>query len=474
MVAQTHSETGRLGPLNHIYANFIYPVSAPRGFKSWRARLRRYEKAERASLETNRELQWQALMKLVHHAYESSPFYRRRFDEVGIRPSDLTSPGDFKNIPFLVRDDIRNNLDDLRSRRYRPEDLLHSTTGGTTDMPVPLLRDSECVREKVVIQWRFNLWAGFRPGDKALYLWGARFDIPQNPSWRWRLYEYCLMRRVWAPTSDLSEATLESYRRLLNRFRPRVIYAYPRALASFCEFLRDCRRAYARPKVAISNAEVLYPEQRQVIEDVLGCPVFDHYGTRDFGLVAAECECRQGMHLNPAAVFFEFLPIKDATVDGLSELVVTDLLNYGMPMIRYRVNDCAMTQSGPCPCGRGYPLFKGLVGRTSALFRLANGVVIMGGSLLSRAIGAASPAIKKVQIVQETLADFKLRFVPGNSFREGDLKALQDRLDEYFGVRLHWEFEKVLDIERDPSGKTRLCISHVSEPPTPAYAAPNG
>jgi phenylacetate-CoA ligase len=464
MVAKAHFEAEQLNLLNRIYTNLVFPWSTPRDFKDWVPRLRRYEEAERASLDANRARQWQALVQLLQHAYETTPFYRRRFDEAGIRPAEMKSFADLGKIPFLVREDLRNNLDEMKSRAFRPEDLLRSTTGGTTDMPVPLIRDRECARQKVAIQWRFNMWAGLRPGDKAFYLWGATFDYPQNPNLKWRLYDHTLMRRVWAPTSDLSEAKLESYRESLNQFKPRIIYAYPRALASFCEYLRDCARPFVRPVATITNAEVLYPEQRQLIEEVLGCPVFDHYGTRDFGLVAAECQFHRGMHLNPLAAVFEFLPVKDSTVDGLCELVVTDLLNYGMPMIRYRVNDCAMMQAEPCPCGRGYPLFKGLIGRTSSLFRLANGVVVMGGSLLSRAIGAASPTIKKVQIIQETFNDFKLRFVPGSSFQEADLKALQTRLDEYFGVPLHWEFEKVEDIERDPSGKTRLCISHVADP----------
>jgi phenylacetate-CoA ligase len=329
---------------------------------------------------------------------------------------------------------------------------------------VPLLRDPECVREKVAVQWRFNSWAGLRPGDKVFYLWGARFDFPQDPGWRWRLYDRHLMRRVWAPASDLSEGVLESYRQALNRFRPRIVYAYPRALAVFCEFLRDCGRPYVQPKAAICTAELLTPEQRQVIEAVLGCPVFDHYGTRDFGLPAADCERHQGLHVNPAAAFFEFLPIKDAAADGLCELVVTDLLNYGMPMIRYRVNDCALLDSEGCSCGRGYSVIKRLVGRTADLFRLANGAVIMGGSLLSRAIGQACPNLKKMQIIQETFSDFRFRYVPGEAFAGNDLNALQHKLDEYFGVQLQWKFEKVQDIERAPSGKTRLCVSHVTGP----------
>jgi phenylacetate-CoA ligase len=206
------------------------------------------------------------------------------------------------------------------------------------------------------------------------------------------------------------------------------------------------------------------PEHRRVIEAVLGCQVFDHYGTRDFGLPAAECEQHQGLHLNPAAAYFEYLPIKEAEVEGLHEIVVTDLLNYGMPMIRYRVNDCALVGPEACPCGRGYPMIRGLVGRTGDLFRLANGAVIMGGSLLSRAIGQACPNLRKIQIIQETLTDFSFRFVPGQDFGEEDLKVLQKKLDEYFGTGLQWQFERVQDIERAPSGKTRLCISRVTNP----------
>ncbi|HEV2349346.1 MAG TPA: hypothetical protein VG028_05800 [Terriglobia bacterium] len=466
MNAPAKSRNGELGFLNSVYAGLIFPFTTPRDFKGFRARLGKYERAENASFQTNLDLQWRALKKMLQHAYDSSPFYRQRFDESGITPSDITSFADMKKIPYLVRDEIRHHLEDLRSRRYRREELLRSTTGGTTDMPVPLLRDPDCIREKVAIQWRFNLWAGFRPGDKAFYLWGATFDYPQDPGWRWRLYDHSLMRRVWAPTSDLGEATLEAYRVALNKFKPRIIYAYPRALASFCEFLRDGGRPYVRPVAAISNAEILYPDQRRVIEEVIGCPVFDHYGTRDFGLAAGECEFHRGMHLNPAAAYFEFVPINEATVEGLCELVVTDLLNYGMPMIRYRVNDCAVKISEPCPCGRGYPLFSGLVGRTSSLFRLANGAIIMGGSLLSRAIGNSSPTLKKVQIIQETFENFKLRYVPGDGFREEDLAVLHKMLDGYFGAPLHWQFERVPDIERDRSGKTRLCISHVTAPST--------
>ena len=65
-------------------------------------------------------------------------------------------------------------------------------------------------------------------------------------------------------------------------------------------------------------------------------------------MVGAECEMHQGMHLNPSAVFVEFMPLQGAEEEGLHEILVTDLLNYGMPLIRYRINDCAILAPNPC------------------------------------------------------------------------------------------------------------------------------
>jgi phenylacetate-coenzyme A ligase PaaK-like adenylate-forming protein len=239
-----------------------------------------------------------------------------------------------------------------------------------------------------------------------------------------------------------------------------VVYAYPTPLALFCEYLRDCGRPHHHPVTVICTAEPLLVDQRQVIEQALGCPVFEHYGTRDFGMVGAECELHQGMHWNPAAVFVEFIPLQGAEEEGLHEMLVTDLLNFGMPMIRYRINDCAVRGAAQCGCGRGYPLVGRIMGRTADVFQLPNGNSVPGISL-HRVVTELCPGLKKIQIVQDTLTNFRVRFVPGESFRPADFQFLVERLDERFGDSIHWEFERVAEIERERSGKTRFCISHV-------------
>lgn len=450
------------GWLAQAYFSVIYPLTEPQNCRGLGGRLRRYQRLERLSLEANGKAQWQALRKLLQHAYDSSPFYRRRFDLAGLPPSRIIAPSDLKQIPPLTREDLRNHLPEIRSGFYPADELASAATGGTTDTPVPLLRDRESLREKTAIHWQFNLWAGLAPGDRVFRLWGARQDFNPNPSWRWKLYDRYLMRQVWAPTLLFNEEVLESYRQTLNRFRPRIIYAYPTPLALFCEYLKTCGRPHHHPISAICTAEPLLDQQRKIIEEALGCPTFERYATRDFGTVAAECEHHCGLHWNPAAVYVEYLPVEGAEVEGLNEILVTDLLNYGMPLIRYRINDCVLLGPEECTCGRGYPLMRQITGRSTDVFRLPNGDVVPGVALTNRVLQVC-PGLKKTQVIQETVKDFRVRYVPGPGFDFSQLELLKTKLRKFFPEQVSFTFEQVADIERERSGKTRFCISRVAD-----------
>jgi phenylacetate-CoA ligase len=446
--------------INKFYLEVVLPAFEPGSFSGVATRFRKYQQLERLSVKENRLRQWHSLWNLLFHAYTTTRFYRERFDEIGIRPSEINSPADLQNFPVLTRADIAQHLNDLTSIKYQSSELQTAATGGTTDTPVPILRSRDSVLEKSAMQWRFNSWAGFLPGDKVFYLWGARQDYSENPSWRWRLYDRHLMRRVWAPTSLLNSQTLELHRQEFNRLRPKIVYAYPTPLAIFCEYLRDSRLPFHGPESAICTAEPLLPEQRKLIEEVLGCPVFEHYGSREFGMVAAECEEHNGMHFNPAGVHLEFLPVENSDVPGLHEILVTDLLNYGMPLIRYRVNDCVILGPDKCACGRGYPLVQQIVGRTGDIFQLSNGDRIPGVAFTNRVLKVC-PGLAKSQIIQESLTEFRIRYVAGPTFRDSDLGVLRINLQRFVSGEVNWIFEQVAEIPRERSGKTRFCISRV-------------
>lgn len=444
--------------INVVYSRWLRPLVNPREYSGVHDEAVEFRRRESLSWAESARLQWESLKALLNHAYETTPFYRQRFAESGITPDEIRSPEDMAKLGVLTRADLKAQLENLWSRRYRRDELLVAATGGTTDTPVTLLRSPECLRKKSAVQECFDRWAGMRPGDKIFRLWGAQQDFNPHPSWRWRLYDRYFLRNVWAPTSLINPDILESYQELLNEFRPRIIYAYPTPLALFCEYLRDRGKSYHRPASAICTAEPLLEQQRELIERTLGCPVFEHYGARDFGMVGAECEAHQGVHLNPSAVFVEFVPVEGSEAEGLKEILVTDLLNLGFPMIRYRINDCVIPAPKPCSCGRPFTLVQRVVGRTADNFRLPSGSVLPGVALTNRVLQVC-PALAKTQIIQERLDGFKIRYVRGPNFSPEDLQMLRANLGKFITDQVQWTFEEVPDIPRERSGKTRFCIS---------------
>jgi phenylacetate-CoA ligase len=136
-----------------------------------------------------------------------------------------------------------------------------------------------------------------------------------------------------------------------------------------------------------------------------------------------------------------------------------------MPLIRYRVNDCAYVGDPKCPCGRAYPLVKSIVGRTADLFYLPDGSIVPGISLQNRVLQVC-PELEKIQVVQNTLQDFTVRYVAGQNSISDGLAVLKKNLQKFFPSQgLHWTFEQVEEIERERSGKTRFCVSKLSRKP---------
>jgi phenylacetate-CoA ligase len=339
--------------------------------------------------------------------------------------------------------------------------LQVSATGGTTSTPVTFYRDPACVVEKTALQWHLNGLAGYKPGDAIFYLWGAQVDYAANPSWRWRLYERRFLRCAWGQTSQLNDRVFAGHVRTINELRPRVIYAYSTPLVEFCEYLQRVQPRFHRPATVICTAELLTPEQRALIEGALGCEVFMHYGSRELGMTGSECRLHR-MHTVPTALFLETIPLDEAD-DGICEIFATDLLNRGMPLIRYKINDCVLPASQPCSCGLGYPLMGDVIGREGDMLIMPDGSKLPGITMSSICVRVMKdwPGICDVQFIQSEPGAVTMRYVGATSFREEHLRGLLPRLREYFHPEIRWTFERVSEIPREKSGKTRFTICNI-------------
>jgi phenylacetate-CoA ligase len=129
----------------------------------------------------------------------------------------------------------------------------------------------------------------------------------------------------------------------------------------------------------ISASEQLW--RRETIEEAFHSRVFDDYSSREFS-IAAECEVRRGYHISSEIVLLEFVRDNQHVSNGeLGEILVTDLTNWGMPFIRYRIGDLGRPSDDHCPCGRGLPLLEGVEGRSSDYITGSDGRVFTGGNL---------------------------------------------------------------------------------------------
>src|SRR5207237_7443085 len=144
-------------------------------------------------------------------------------------------------------------------------------------------------------------------------------------------------------------------------------------------------------------------------------------------------------------------------------IVITDLSNFGMPLIRYQVGDVGVLSDRACPCGRGLPLLEAIEGREADYVVTADGQFVSGISLTEN-FAVLVPGVAQIQIVQEEVQRFLFRIVRAADFTAASERALGDLVAERFGRDTHYRCEFVDRIPQEPSGKYRFCISHVPPP----------
>jgi phenylacetate-CoA ligase len=451
--------------MSWIHNNFILPIFEPERHRGLGGRLRNLKRFEALPAQHQRAIQAENVAKLLNHAYSTVPYYRRISDQAGFYPSSWKQ-GEPIPLPLLDKEIIRTHDDQLISRRYSANDLRSAKTGGTTSTPVLFWRDVNALREKTALQFHLNRWSGFDQGDSILMVWGAERDLELNPSWRWKLYEQGLMRRIPAAAGQISSSIFQVFLDRLNQHRPDILYGYGVTLARFAEFVRDSNVKHHLPRAIIITAEAITPADRDCIEQTFGCKATDQYGSRDVGMIGSECEHHSGLHFHPAGCLIEF-EYAGMTSDGpMHRLIVTDLLNYGMPLIRYDTGDCVIVDRAPCPCGRWFPRVKAILGRASDNFVLSDGTEVPGNTFATKLALLANGFrhVTQLQVIQKEMDRVVLLYAASGrpSEIELELSRVREALQDMVKVTMHCTMTQVPEIRREASGKLRFCISEVN------------
>jgi len=403
-------------------------------------------------------LQLEKLRRLLAHAYANVPFYRKRFDDAEIRPDQIQTLEDYQRVPILTTDDIRQNLDQLVATNCQRDALRRNTTGGSTGVPLVFYQDSSFHTFNWASRLRYRKWYGFEMGDKVAFLWGMDRDIPPS-DWLKRL-KLGLRRERWLNSFNVSKEKMEAFARRLIAWQPTYIVAYASSLYLFASFLRQAGLDRVRPVAIESSAEKLWDFQRELIEDVFQCPVFNVYGSREFGGVAAECEAHTGLHVLADVRYLEFLREGKPVQNGdFGEIIVTDLTNYAMPFIRYQTGDLGRPLSQPCTCGRGFPLIQEIVGRSSDVLSAPNGRYVHGEYFTH--LFYEIPGVRRFQVHQKTLHDVEILIEGDSELPPETLAEIRRKILVQMGEKTNLTFKMVDAIPLTPSGKYRFTISDV-------------
>lgn len=439
----------------------IAPLWAMKEKTPYLEHLKEVEKMQRQPLDRVHKDQLRRLQLLVRHAMEQTEYYQHRFGECGLESDSINTLADLQRLPFLTKDDIRANKDRMVARNISKNALIPKKTSGSTGVSVELCIDENSNQWKRAVALAYDRWTGWDIGKRVGAIWGNP-ECYQN--WRLYLRNMLLTRHIFLDTLKMDEPTMQAYHATLVKKKPVILFGHAHSLFLFARFMEQKGLSGIRPKGIISTCMVLHGFERETIERVFACRVTNRYGCEEVSLIA--CECPQGnMHLNCNSLIVEFIRDGKPVLPGESgSIVVTDLTNYGMPIIRYKVGDIGIPSAkGSCPCGCKYPVMESLEGRVADYVVTPDGKFISGISLTEN-FAMHLPGVKQMQIVQETVELIIFRIVKGETFSEQTVIDLDNLALARFGKRMRFAVEYVDSIQSEISGKYRFCISKVNNP----------
>lgn len=412
-----------------------------------------------------RQQQWDELKRLLKHAYEQSPWHRARFDRHRLQPERIDSLADFQNLPSMNKDDVRQHRDEMLARDYQGQVYEHRT-GGSTGTPLQFYVNRNSYEWRLAVSMRGYGWAGCEDGDRQFYVWGAPIGVPTlKQRVKTRLHHAFLRRKLFS-SFNFSEAAMAECARQINMLRAPTLVGYTNALVLLARYLEESNQEIHAPRAIITAAEGVNSLDRELLERVFRAPVFVSYGSREFMLIAMECEQHRGMHISADNLLVEVVGEDRASTTGeVGKILITDLHNFGMPFIRYEIGDLGVSPARLCPCGRGLPLLERIEGRLLDAIRTPDGKIVPGEFFPH--LMKEFDAVQQFQVVQKTLDALEIKLVLRDEGHTTQFQRMEREIKRVLGHSIIINFNRVDKIPLTASGKFRVTVSNV---PSSSYA----
>jgi len=422
----------------------LWPAVAPQAAASALAILYQLELSQWWPLDVLHKAQFRQIKLLLDHARSSVPYYRDLFHGAGSSLDKEMTPDSWREIPILTRDRLQTAGARLHSTALPKSHGKRTTisSSGSTGRPVQAVLSQISTAFWEAFTLREHTWhnrdvrgklatiRAFATGT-AVYPRGTR-----NKSWGGpvaKVYQT-------GPAAGLSVVSfVEEQAAWLVRQNPAYFLTFPSALRALVRYCQDRDISLPRLRQVRTISEILDPETRTAVRDAWGVEIADIYSANEVGYMASQCPDHETLHVQSEGVYLEILR-DDGTPCEAGEtgrVIVTDLHNFAMPLIRYEIGDYA--EAGPpCPCGRGLPVITRVLGRVRNMMRLPGGGEVW--PLIGEPSYVKIPAIRQFQIAQKSLDLMEIRLVTERPLTPDEEATLRDivlkRLGHPFTISL--------------------------------------
>lgn len=430
---------------------------ATKGYEIWKE-LKHNQNLDREQLDLLKDKKF---VKMVKHAYNNVPMYKKKYDQHGVNINNIKGVKDIVELPIIEKDDLIENFPlNTLAKGYTLENVQTAITGGSSGKVVKVAYSEDTMIERVVTAYRiYNMMMdGYPDHYRQTYVYTGTYPMTSLPEGRFPL------THIW--TLDSAEVSREK----LVRSMPHMLTLYPSKLKDILKALtpEDISIIKTNLKCINVKSEMSLQKERDEWSKIFGVPVLDEYGSEELaGTVAAQCP-HNGYHIWEDINIVEVVDEHNNTIEKseLGELIATNLYNWAMPIIRYRQGDLIKLKSEEekCKCGRVFRMIDDFKGRSNSQFRAKNGKVYSPGYLLDvgyTRLMKYQDHLASWQLIQDTYENVYFDCIPTlhmtNKIKNDIESEVNELLDRNFNVKVRF----VENIKITPRGKRNQIICNL-------------
>lgn len=419
------------------------------------------------------ENQLDLLRQLIVHAYENVPYQRQRFEAAGFRLDQLKQGrltlDQWHTLPPMARKEVQDIAEQLNADQV-PQDhgrISEVSSSGSTGRPVTIRRTEYASFFWHALFVRHFQWHRMDPLLKRAIIRRIKSSKAEYPDGR--------VARNWGPTFAILnpsgptpflniETDVALQVEWLSRQNPDYLLTAPTNLGALARHSANEGMKFPRLKCVETSGELLDPDVRTLVRETFGVSVKDMYSAQEVGYIALQCPDFEHYHAQSDSILVEVLDDdnRPCPPGATGKIAVTPLHNYATPLFRYEIGDYAEVGE-PCPCGRGYPVLKRILGRARNMMIGPGGEQIWP-SFSSRSFTRVAPVLQH-QIVQHTVDTLEAKLVTQRPLSPDEEAALEEVITARLLFPMKVSFSYHAEIPRSAGGKYEDFVSRVSANP---------